>query len=86
MKIKFQTKEESKKQQLEDFLKLSGGERVWCFFSLSAQINRFPHKNKIEKTHNFVIHFDLNKTKPNLLRTNYKFTHQRFTADGFQIN
>lgn len=59
MKIKFQTKEESKKQQLEDFLKLSGGERVWRFFSMSAQINRFPRKNKIEKTDNFVIHINV---------------------------
>ncbi|GGD84422.1 hypothetical protein [Planktosalinus lacus] len=59
MEIKFQTKEESKKQQLEEFLKLSGGERVWHFFSTSAQINRFPRKNKIEKTDNFVIHINL---------------------------
>jgi len=68
MELKIQTKEESKKQQLEEFLKLSGGERVWRFFSLSAQINRLPCKNKIEKTDNFVIHIDLNKTK----RSNYK--------------
>ncbi len=62
MEIKFQTKEESKKQQLKEFLKLSGGERVWRFFSLCAQINRFPTKSKIEKTDNFVIYIDLNKT------------------------
>lgn len=60
MEIKFQTKEESKKQQLEEFLKLSGGERIWRFFMLSAQINRLPRKNKIEKTANFVIHINLN--------------------------
>lgn len=68
MEVKFQTKEESKQQQLEAFLKLSGSERVWRFFSLSAQINRLPRKNKIEKTNNFVIHLDLNKTK----NSNYK--------------
>jgi hypothetical protein len=60
MEIKFQTKEESKKQQLEEFLRLSGAERVWRFFLLSAQINRLPRKNKIEKTDNFVIHINLN--------------------------
>ncbi len=59
MEIRFQTKEESKKHQLEEFLKLSGGERVWRFFSLSAQINSLPQKHKIEKTDNFVIHINL---------------------------
>ncbi|MEX0996624.1 MAG: hypothetical protein WDZ45_06220 [Flavobacteriaceae bacterium] len=60
MEIKFQTKEESKKEQLEEFLKLSGGERVWHFFALCAQINQFPRKNKTENTENFVIHIDSN--------------------------
>ncbi len=59
MQLKFQTKEESKKHQLEGFLKLSGGERVWLFFSLCAQINRFPTKSSVEKTDNFVIYINL---------------------------
>jgi len=63
MEIRFQTKEKSKKLQQEEFLKLSGGERVWPFLSLSTQINSLPQKHKIEKTDNFVIHIDLNKTK-----------------------
>lgn len=59
MDIKFQTKEESKQQQLEAFLKLSGGERVWRFFWLSHQINRLPRKQKNEKSDNFIIHINI---------------------------
>jgi len=67
MKLKFQTKEESKNHQMEEFLKLSGGERVWRFFALCAQINCFPiKKNKLENTENFEIHIHLNNANRKL--------------------
>lgn len=50
MKIIFQTKEESNSKQREDFLKLSGAERVTQFFELSRKINSFSSKVKIDKT------------------------------------
>ena len=47
MEVKFQTKAESKKQQQEEFLKLSGGERFMRFLELSRAINRImPVKNR----------------------------------------
>lgn len=57
MKIFFQTKEESNKQQREAFLKLSGAERVFMFIELSKQINAFPTKHKLDKSNNFIIDF-----------------------------
>lgn len=60
MQIKFQTKEESKKEQQKAFLKLSGAERVWRFFKLCAEVNDFPTKYKKEKTGNFVIEINRN--------------------------
>jgi hypothetical protein len=56
MEIRFQTKEESNKQQQEDFLKLSKTERVYSFFRLMERMSQFPVKNKIlKKNDNFVI-------------------------------
>jgi hypothetical protein len=56
MEIKFQTKEESNKQQQEAFLKLSKVERFYSFLGLMYAVKKFPTKNKIEeKKHNFVI-------------------------------
>jgi hypothetical protein len=56
MEIKFQTKEESKKQQQEAFLKLSKVARFYSFLRLSQRINQFPVKNKIDKNKdNFII-------------------------------
>ena len=56
MEIRFQTKEESNKQQQEDFLKLSKIERVYSFLRLSERISKFPVKNKIDKNKdNFLI-------------------------------
>ena len=55
MEIRFQTKEESNKKQLEDFLKLSGAERVCRFLELSAQLKKFPTKHKPDKSSNFTI-------------------------------
>ena len=47
MEVKFQTKEESKLKQREEFLKLSGGERFMKFLELSRQINRIPSKHQL---------------------------------------
>lgn len=59
MQIKFQTKEESNKEQNEAFLKLSKSERVARFFYLSNKILKtFPTKDKMDKTQgNFIINF-----------------------------
>ncbi len=47
MQIRFQTKAESKRQQQEAFLKLSGAERFMQFLELSRAINRImPVKNR----------------------------------------
>ncbi|HEU4496434.1 MAG TPA: hypothetical protein VFR70_05230 [Flavobacterium sp.] len=54
MEIKFQTKEESNKKQAEDFLKLSGQERIYSFLRLMEEIGRFPSKAETEKS-NFII-------------------------------
>lgn len=55
MEIKFQTKEESNKKQLEDFLKLSGAERIYLFLKLSTEMKKFPTKQKTDKSSNFII-------------------------------
>ncbi|GAA0871936.1 hypothetical protein GCM10009117_10820 [Gangjinia marincola] len=58
MKVSFLTKEESKRQQEEDFLALSQSERMVAFFNLIRQSKRyFPTKSSMpefEKS-NFVI-------------------------------
>lgn len=46
MEIKFQTKKESKLQQQQAFLNLSGEERFMKFLELSRTINRLPMKNR----------------------------------------
>ena len=56
MEIHFQTKEESNKKQLEDFLKLSKAERIYCFLGLILKMKQFPTKHEIEnKSNNFFI-------------------------------
>lgn len=56
MEIKFQTKEESNKQQQEAFLKLSKTERIYSFFRLMERMDLFPVKNKVDKNKdNFLI-------------------------------
>lgn len=69
MEVKFQTKAESKRQQQEDFLKLSGGERFLKFLKLSRRINKlFPPKNQLSfeernKGNFLLIHRDLRHDK-----------------------
>jgi hypothetical protein len=57
MEIKFRTKEESNKEQLEEFLSLSKSERVKRFLALSRKIKKFPTKKIEEINTNFVISF-----------------------------
>ena len=60
MKIVFQTKQESNQQQSENFLKLSGAERLYSFLRLSERISNFPVKKQVkQKTKNFVINITL---------------------------
>ena len=65
MQIRFLTKAESKQQQEEDFLKLSGGERFMRFLELSRRVNAlFSPKNKLSfeeknKGNFLMIHPDL---------------------------
>lgn len=61
MKITFQTKEESNQKQREEFLKLSGAERVIAFFVLSKKISAFPTKRKPLPDANFIIDFTKKK-------------------------
>ena len=64
MEIRFQTKEQSNKQQQEEFLKLSKIERIYSFLRLSERISKFPVKNKIDKNKdNFQIVIDRNIKK-----------------------
>jgi hypothetical protein len=55
MKMQFQTKEESNKKQLEEFLKLSGIERIYSFLNLAYKVNQYPTKNKVDKSENFIL-------------------------------
>lgn len=56
MEIRFQTKEESNRQQQEEFMKLSGVDRVYSFWRLMERMSKFPVKNKIDKNKgNFII-------------------------------
>ena len=54
MEIRYNTKEESNKIQLENFLKLSKIERLYAFINLCEQINLFPTKSD-RKSNNFSI-------------------------------
>jgi hypothetical protein len=58
MEIRFQTKEESNQLQQEDFLKLSGAERIQSFLKLSRRINQlFPPKEEVKiNPKNFIIY------------------------------
>ncbi len=55
MELYFQTKEESNRKQLEDFLKLSKGERFYQFLRLMEKVNQFPMKHKNDTNSNFII-------------------------------
>ncbi len=55
MEIQFQTKKDSNKKQLDDFLKLSKQERIYSFLKLIYEMRRFPTKAETEKSSNFLI-------------------------------
>lgn len=55
MQISFQTKEESNKKQLDDFLKLSKSERIYSFISFMMKSKQLPKKEKAQKSTNFLI-------------------------------
>ncbi|MGL2993040.1 hypothetical protein [Flavobacterium sp. TSSA_36] len=55
MELFFQTKEESNKKQIDDFLKLSKSERFYSFLRLMEKLQGFPIKNKVEKSTNFIL-------------------------------
>lgn len=55
MKIAFQTKEESKHQQEEAFLKLSPSERMLYFLVMLKKMREFPTKAEYDTKDNFVI-------------------------------
>jgi len=59
MELKFQTKEESNRQQEAEFLKLSKSERVWRFFELMQKSKSLPVKEKPSKSNNFIINIQL---------------------------
>lgn len=56
MEIKFQTKEESKKEQREAFLKLEPRERFYSFLDLCENMIKFPAKTTTKiSPENFII-------------------------------
>ena len=55
MKISFQTKEESKSQQEEAFLKLTPAERLEWFLVMLKKMRDFPTKAEYDTKDNFVI-------------------------------
>ncbi|WP_026449754.1 hypothetical protein [Aequorivita capsosiphonis] len=59
MEIRFQTKEESNRQQEEAFLKLSKPERVWRFFELMQKSKSLPVKEPASNSENFIINIQL---------------------------
>ncbi|WP_426062583.1 hypothetical protein [Flavobacterium sp. DSP2-3-1] len=60
MELYFQTKEESNRKQLEDFLKLSKAERFYQFLRLMEKVNQFPMKYKKDSNSNFIIQLKAN--------------------------
>ena len=60
MEIKFTTKEESKKEQEAEFLKLSKSERFILFLKLSKIFNQMSTKRVYDFKNNFVIDFTNN--------------------------
>jgi len=56
MKIYFETKQQSKERQLQEFLALSPYERFMKFLRMSAEMKRImPRKYPVEKKNNFYL-------------------------------
>lgn len=60
MEIKFQSKQESNKQQAEAFLALSPIDRFVEFMKLSNQVLKFPRKSFEEKSNNLILELKRN--------------------------
>lgn len=54
MQISFQSKDESNRKQLDDFLKLSKQERIYFFYEMIIKSKSLPQK-KTTKNNNFCI-------------------------------
>jgi hypothetical protein len=55
--IRFETKEESNRRREEEFLKLSGEERLTIFFKMVEDYSKFPvDKDTIVKKDNFILY------------------------------
>ena len=57
MQIKFTSKEESKKEQQEAFLKLSKSDRFLLFLKLSKMFNQMSTKHIYDFKNNYIIDF-----------------------------
>jgi hypothetical protein len=57
MQIRFNTKEESKKEQQEAFLKLSKSDRFLLFLKMSKMFNQMSTKHIYDFKNNFIIDF-----------------------------
>jgi hypothetical protein len=57
MEIRFNTKEDSKNEQVKEFLRLSGGERFLLFLKQSMLFNQFSTKREYDTKNNFLIDF-----------------------------
>jgi len=62
MEINFRTKEESNRIQREEFLKLSPAERIYSYFDLMYKMKRFPVRIKEDKSNNFLIVIEDDRT------------------------
>lgn len=61
MKINFETKEESKAKQIDDFLKLSKTDRIYAFINLLLKSKQLPRKKESDKSDNFLIVINTNQ-------------------------
>jgi hypothetical protein len=53
MKINFESKEESKAKQIDDFLKLSKADRIYAFINLLLKANSFLERRSLIKVTTF---------------------------------
>lgn len=59
MELKFQSKEESNREQRESFLRLAPKDRFYAFLDLCENLKKFPVKTRQElPTENFIIEFN----------------------------
>lgn len=61
MKISSRTKEESNKEQQEEFLKLSPVERIYSFLNLMERLKDYPTLAAPKNQDNFIIRITANE-------------------------